>query len=130
MRKIILDTNFLLIPAQFRVDIFSEIHRIMETKYELCIIDKTLDELESIKAEQKQKHRRAAKLALELIKAKDIKTIETEKNKNVDQLILDTINKDDYLVATQDKLLKAKIKQKKVKIITLRQKKRLIIEGG
>ena len=45
MAKIILDTNFLMIPAQFNVDIFSEIHRICDFKYELYIIDKTIDEL-------------------------------------------------------------------------------------
>ncbi|MBW2991754.1 hypothetical protein KY345_00870 [Candidatus Woesearchaeota archaeon] len=30
MRKIILDTNFLLIPGQFKIDIFSEIRRICD----------------------------------------------------------------------------------------------------
>ena len=45
MKKIILDTNFLLIPAQFNVDIFSEIERICDFQYQLCIVDKTLSEL-------------------------------------------------------------------------------------
>ena len=44
--KIILDTNFLMIPSMFKVDIFSEIERICDFKYELCIVDKTLDEKE------------------------------------------------------------------------------------
>ena len=49
MKKIILDTNFLLIPAQFKVDIFDEIDRIMIEKYQLFVLDKTIDELKNEK---------------------------------------------------------------------------------
>lgn len=44
-RKVILDTNFLLIPGQFKVNVFAEIERVMDVPYHLCIIDKTVDEL-------------------------------------------------------------------------------------
>ena len=74
-KKIILDTNFLLIPAQFKVDIFSEIVRIADFSYELFIIDKTLDELKKITETQKVKDRFAANLALQLLKAKNVKRI-------------------------------------------------------
>jgi len=48
MRKIILDTNFLLIPAQFKVDIFSEIDRICSFTYSLFVLDKSVEELKKI----------------------------------------------------------------------------------
>ncbi|ENO12016.1 hypothetical protein MBGDC06_00279, partial [Thermoplasmatales archaeon SCGC AB-539-C06] len=72
MKKIILDTNFLLIPAQFKVDIFDEIDRIILEKYQLFVLDKTIDELKKIIADKKQKmrNRRAAKLGLQLLKSK------------------------------------------------------------
>ena len=74
MNKIILDTNFLLIPSQFNLDIFAEIERIVPGNCELFIIDKTIDELESLIQDKRQKvkDRQAAKLGLLLIKAKKV----------------------------------------------------------
>ena len=46
--KIYLDTNFLLIPAQFKVDIFEEIERLMDKPYDLYVFDKSLKELEDL----------------------------------------------------------------------------------
>ena len=120
-KKIILDTNFLLIPQQFKIDIFSEIKRIADFKYDLYIVDKTIDELKKIiDSRQKQKNKLAAKIALQLIKKYKIKKIKTQEN-NVDNAILKTANKN-YLVATQDKLLKSKLKKKSIPLIVLRQK--------
>ena len=45
MKKIIFDTNFALVPAQLKVDIFSEIVRIMDEKYEICVLKETISEM-------------------------------------------------------------------------------------
>ena len=89
MKKIILDTNFLLIPAQFRVDIFSEIQRIADFRYQLCILDKTLAELKKINQEQRGRYKAAVKLALDLIKKKKPKVIKTSSQKYVDDLLVE-----------------------------------------
>ena len=122
MKKIILDTNFLLIPALFNVDIFAEIDRIMFEKYYLFVIDKTIDELNKIikDKKQKQKDKQAAKLGLMLIKAKKVKILKTKQGKADD--ILAKIK--GYIIATQDINLKRRIKGKK---IVLRAKKKLIL---
>lgn len=124
MKRIILDTNFLLIPAQFRVDIFSEINRICSFSYELVVLDKTIDELNSIVGKQKGRNKAAARLALKLLKAKKVKVVKTENEGSVDEIIPKTITKDD-VIATQDKALKKKILKKGSKVIILRQKKYL-----
>lgn len=125
MKKIILDTNFLLIPAQFKVDIFSEIDRIMLESYQLCVLDKTIDELNKIiSGKQKLKNKNAAKLALQLLKAKRVKVLKTKKDKNADELILDRAKKG-VLVATQDRVLKNRLKNK-VSIISLRKKSHVV----
>jgi rRNA-processing protein FCF1 len=123
MKKIILDTNFLLIPVQFRVDIFDEIDRIMLERYQLFVLDKTIDELKKIITDKKQKlrNRKAAKLGLQLLKAKNVKIIKTKEDLLVDDLI---VKLKGYIVATQDIGLKKRIKGK---IITLRAKKKLIL---
>ena len=73
MKTIILDTNFLMVPAQYKVDIFSEIERICGFSYELVVPDVVVKELEKIAAGQKGKA--AARMALQLIKFKGIKII-------------------------------------------------------
>ena len=126
MKKIILDTNFLMAVGQFKVDIFSEIYRICNFNYQLFIIGKTVDELKKIiQSRQKGKDKATAKLALAIINAKKLKILKTKEDKPVDDLILDV---NDAIVATTDKELINRLKEKKAKIIRLRQKKYLIME--
>ena len=127
MTKIIIDTNFLLIPSQFGVDIFTELKRITPDKCELFIVDKTVYELEKIIKEQTGKNKAAAKLGLELLKKKTLKTLKTENNLNVDKLIENLTKQGEYLVATQDKELKKILKATGTKLVVLRQKKHLKI---
>lgn len=124
MKKIIIDTNFLLIPFQFRIDIFSEIDRIVDFKYELFIVDKTIDELKKIIKEQKGKNKEAAKIALALIKNKRIRKLKTDEELDVDSLLL---KQKEAIIATQDVILKRRLKKNKIKTITLRQKKYLML---
>ncbi len=37
MRKVILDTNFLLIPFKFKIDVFGEIERLVEEPHEILV---------------------------------------------------------------------------------------------
>lgn len=129
MKKIILDTNFLVSAVRFKVDIFLELQRICDFKYAIYIVDGTIDELEKLAETGKPKDRAAAKISLELIKKKNIKIIKNitknKRVKNVDLLILNLIKKGNFIVATQDKELKREIRKKDVPIIVLRQKKYL-----
>lgn len=127
MQRIILDTNFLMIPAQFGVDIFSEIENLVEGEYKLFIIDATLDELENIIEKQRGKNKAAAKMALQLLKTQNIEVLKTEKNLNADELIVNLVKERKFAVATQDQGLKRKLKQYNVPLVVLRQKKYLKI---
>lgn len=124
--RIILDTNFLMICEQFKVDIFTEIDRICLFKYKLYVVDKTIDELKKIIEEQKGKHKFAAKIALQLIKKKKISVIKTKEG-HVDDLILDLLGKNTIL-ATQDALLRKKAVKKGIKVIFLRSKNYLVLK--
>ena len=123
MKKIILDTNFLMIPLQFKVDIFSEFERICNFNYKLCIYRNSINELNGIIKKQPQKNRKAAEFALKLIKAKKIKILDSNEG-YVDSLILENLGKD-TIVATQDANLKREILKKNAPVIILRQKKYL-----
>ena len=129
MKKIILDTNFLMIPLQFRVDIFSEFNRICDFNYELCIFEQSINELKNIMEKQSGKNKKAAQFALKLIKLKNIQIIKSIQE-DVDSLILKNLNKD-TVIATQDMNLKRELFKKGSSLIILRQKKYLeFVEKG
>ncbi len=127
MRKILLDTNFLMICFQFKVDIFAQIDKISAFNYRLFVLDKSIDELKKIVEEQKGRHKDAAKIALKLIAIKNIGIIKTKSNEKTDDIILDIASKEDFIVATQDKDLKRRLINQSVSIIVLKQKKNLVI---
>ena len=123
MKKILLDTNFLMAWGQFKVDIFTQIDKISTFRYELFVLDKNLEELNKIIEEQKGKDKDAAKIALKLIDVKGINIVKTKSNQKTDDIILDLAYKKDFIVATQDKVLKSRLREKSVPMIVLRQKK-------
>lgn len=125
MKTIILDTNTLMAIGQFKIDVFSEIDKVADFKYEVNILDKTVEELEKIIREQTGKHQAMAKLALDMIKKKKIKKIKTEEG-NVDDLLVDLAKKG-AIVVTQDKELKERIKKVSGLAMTIRQKKKVVL---
>jgi len=127
MKKILLDTNFLMACGQFKVDIFSQIDGITNFKYKIYILDKIIEELKKIVEEQKGKHKDAAKVALTLIDIKHLEIIKTNSNKKTDDIIVDISSKNDFIVATQDKDLKRKLFNHNISVIILRNKKTLEI---
>ena len=128
MKKIILDTNFLMIPGRFKIDIFSEIDRMADFNYKFFIIDKTIDELEKIinNKESKLKDREYAKIGLGLVRAKNIESIKSN-DESVDEAII-RVSDRDTIVASSDRELKRELRKKGVKIINLRKKQYLVLE--
>jgi rRNA-processing protein FCF1 len=126
-KLVLLDTNFLMIPAQFKIDIFSEIDRICSFGFTIAVLDRTVEELESIKKLQKGRNRLAADFALKLLKKKDLKIIRTNSKKAVDDLIAEFAEKG-AIVATQDSALRKIIKNNKGMTIVLRNKRFLKME--
>ena len=121
MKHIILDTNVLMAAVQWKLDIFEELKRIADFKYDIKILDKTVDELKNIQSTQKGKDVRAAKLALMFIRR--LPKIKTNSDKYVDDLLVD-YSKKGYIVATQDLGLKRRLSKP---YITIRQKKHLVL---
>ena len=130
MKKIILDTNFLLLPAQFGLDIFTELENLADFRYKLYVLEKSITELKKIAKEQKGKVKRDVKLALSMIEQKirqdEIIMIDTSGDERlVDDII---VSLEGYIVATQDIGLQRRLKAKKAKIISMRQKKYLFFK--
>jgi uncharacterized protein len=138
--RVLLDTNFLLIPDQFKVDIFTEIDRICSFSYELCMLRENMTELQKLSAgtEESAKDRRASKLAIQLVKAKNVSIIEQQRKvfKSADKAIIELATYNNKLVpgsvvvATQDKPLRDKLKATGTRVIVLRQKQYLELQGN
>lgn len=104
MKRILLDTNFLVDMVRFRVDL-NEIENILEEPYELSTLDLVIDELKKIKSKD-------AKVALELIKLKGIKVLKSKKT-DVDDAIVALADKS-TIVATNDIELRKRLKTKTI----------------
>ena len=109
--RIILDTNFLIYCAKFKIDFFSEIDRICDFNYKIAVLDITLNELERVKPK-----------GLPLIK-KYIEKIDIIKAEEefVDRELIRLSHNND-IIATQDIKLKRKLKKP---VIVIRQEKYL-----
>ncbi len=117
--KIILDTNFLIAVAQFKIDIFRELKG-----HELYLILPVVIELNKI-SRGKSKDARSAKLARILLKAQNLKTLKPNET-SADKALIE-YSKKGYAVATQDIALKEKLEEQGAKVIYIRQKKYVII---
>jgi uncharacterized protein len=125
MEEIYLDTNFLLIPIQFKVDIFEEIERICHFPKKICVLKESIDELNKIVLTQKGLDKAAARIALQIIdkkvKQKSLNITAFSKELKVDDILVE-LAKSGAIIATQDKELKKRIKEKDGKIIILKSK--------
>jgi len=121
MKHIIIDTNALMAIAELKIDIFSEIERMADFKYEVVILEGTMIELKKIMADQKMKYKRAAKLVVDIITKKKIKIIEN--TGKVDDVLTEHSKKGD-LILTQDRELKKRLTKP---YLTIRQGKTIVM---
>src|SRR3989344_2409022 len=123
MHKVILDTNFLIIALQYKIDIFQELSRILDVRFDVYIIDKTINELEKLINKPKVSQS-IINLVKAFIKRKNIKILMTKQGSYADDAIL-SLKPKDIMVATQDKRLKEALKKKSIPIIIIRQRRYL-----
>ncbi len=120
MKKVLLDTNFILTCIRNKVDFFEEIQLLGIT---IIIPEQVIKEIERISTSQKKlRFREEAKIALNMLKKSPFKKISLE-NKNVDNGIAKLAKKDkSIIIATLDKELQGKFPNQK---LIIRQKKKL-----
>lgn len=117
--KVIIDTNGLMIPAQFGVDIFEELKRLGYDRFIVPLA--VIRELENLGSKLRGKDKTAAKIALSL--AQRCETIEA--TGHADDVIIELATEIGAAVLTNDIGLKKRLESRQVPIICLRQKNRL-----
>ncbi len=125
MKKILIfDTNFLLIPYQFKIDIFSAIYQLVEDAYTIVVPTVVKQELEKM-ASHKGRHALGAKLALKLldVHAKEIEFIASDGY--ADKWILNYAKENRAIICTNDKRLRGKSKYADLRTITMKSRAKI-----
>ncbi len=114
MTKVILDTNSLLMPFQFSINLDQEIKRLIGNA-QICVPSSVIDELTALDK----------KAPLELSK----KYLEVEVEKNGDDGVLEAANELDGVVVTNDKELKKRALEQENPVVYLRSGSHLELVG-
>lgn len=126
--KVILDANFFFIPAQFRLDIFEELAKLVNKRFEPILLSSTKKELEGL-AQSNPKIQNQALLALKFAEKCSYVNVDKKPNETYDDVVVRVAAEWKCPVATNDKEMKKRLREKDVTTIFLRQKRRLAMEG-
>jgi rRNA-processing protein FCF1 len=128
--KIILDSNALFVPLQFKIDIFEELKNLLKTNLECILLSPIKQELQELTEKGQPQIRKNATHALELAKkCKLVNVNEAYESLTPDDIILKTATEWNCPVFTNDRQLRKKLRDINVPVIYVRQKSRLAIDG-
>ena len=128
--KIILDSNALFTPLQFKVDIFDELPKLLNRSFEPILISPVKDELETLVEKSSPKTRKDALFALQLAQKCTYVKVTEKPNEPTDEAIIRIAQKWNAPVFTNDKQLKKKLRDINLPVIYVRAKSRLEIDGS
>ncbi len=126
----ILDSNFLFIPSQFQIDIFDELMKLLNQKFEPVLLSPTYKELQKIAVKGSPKIRQHASLALKLAEKCRIIEVQQSFEETHDDVIVRVAAEWRCPVATNDGALRKRLRDINVSVIYLRQRAHLEMEGN
>jgi uncharacterized protein len=127
--RIILDSNALFVPLQFRIDIFEELKTLLNTRFEPVLLSPILEELGRLAKEGSVKMRKDAGYALKLAEKCKIVQLKESSDASPDDVIVKMAAEWKSPVFTNDKQLRKRLRDINVPVIYVRQKSRLEIDG-
>ena len=128
--KIILDSNFLFVPAQFRLDVFEAMTTLVNQKYEPIVLSTTKNEVGKLAKRDAPKLRKQAQMALKLAEKCRLVDVERKRGETNDDVIVRVAAQWECPVATNDSELKRRLRDISIPVVYLRQKSRLELEGS
>lgn len=120
MKKILLDTNFLVAPFQLNIALFEELERLYPYA-EIYTIDDALQEAKSIKGGK------YGDMVEKLLESENVEILETTGEGIVDDLLVDL--SEDFVIATNDQDLRDRLLEKNAEIIIIRTKDHLEVKN-
>jgi rRNA-processing protein FCF1 len=127
--KVILDSNAMLVPLQFKIDIFRDLERLLNRSFEVILLSPVKRELEAIARKGSPKMRKNASYALKLAKKCRYVEVDFPASALTDDVIVKIAEEWKSPVFTNDRKLKQRLRDISVPVIYVRQKSRLEIDG-
>ncbi|MHA2006056.1 MAG: type II toxin-antitoxin system VapC family toxin [Promethearchaeota archaeon] len=138
---VIIDSNFVLLPFQFKIDYFNEIRLLMEGQLSYIIFRQILDELEAKKIREPKSTKfiqqfdsgmsyiEKNKIIHDIIPIEEIKNKRETTDNFLIRKAIELKNQGHHVfLATNDSELRKKARELKINTIFLRQKKYLSVE--
>jgi hypothetical protein len=122
-KTVIFDTNFLLAPHRFHVDIFSETEIALSEKVEFAVTNTVMDEIEKLIRESNPKFKRELLLAKTLARQCKIIDVDLKPGESVDDSLIRVAKENNFIVATSDTKLRKKLRKEGVRTLALRQRR-------
>ena len=126
--KVILDSNFLMAPFQFHVDVFEELEYLLQKKIDFIVPSAVKLELTSISSRGGEGAAEAS-LALQLASRCRVVDVTLQPQETVDDAIVKAAQKLAAVVATNDIELKKRLRDINIPVVYLRDKSKLEVEG-
>ena len=127
--KVIMDSNALFVPFQFRIDVFRELERLLNGRFELVLLSAVKRELEILAEKAAPKMRRNACFALKFAERCRLVEVAASISELTDDVIVEVAREWGAVVFTNDKLLRKRLRDISVPVVYVRQKSRLEIDG-
>ena len=127
--KVILDSNALFVPLQFKIDVFSDLKRLLNRSFELVLLSPVKRELEALARKGSPKIRKNASYALKLAEKCRYVEVDFPASALTDDVIVKIAEEWKSPVFTNDRQLKQRLRDISVPVIYVRQKSRLEIDG-
>ena len=127
--KVILDSNALFVPFQFKIDIFDSLEQLLERNIELILLSPIKRELEALAKKGSPKMRKNASYALKLADKCKYVEVNAPASMLTDDIIVKTAKEWKTPVFTNDRQLRKRLRDISVPVIYVRQKSRLEIDG-
>jgi hypothetical protein len=128
--KVILDANFFFVPSQFNIDIFEELAKVLNQRFEPIILSSTRKELQGLTKSSSPKEGKQAQLALMLAEKCRSVSIEKASDETYDDVIVRVAAAWKAPVVTNDREMRKRLRKIGVPVIFLRQKHRLVLDGA
>ena len=126
--RVLLDSNFLMIPLELHIDVFEEIQNLLGKRVEFILIKPVFDELRTLSMGSPKVGRQAA-YALKLGNRCTIMNVEKKGSESTDDAIARVAEDTGTIVATTDLELKTRLRNINVPVIYLRERSRLEVDG-
>jgi len=127
--KVILDSNALFVPLEFKLDIFVEVEHLLNRNVDFVLLSPVKRELEQLTTKDSPKIRREAAYALKFAQKCKYVAVDEDEKLSTDDAIVKVARAWNSPVFTNDRQLRRKLRDISLPVIYVRQKSRLDIDG-